>query len=76
MAVVPARANKSPSISKVTTTANAIMGASRIRPATTAEGAGRTRREAEEKYREYHKHASIEGALAHFASSTGIDLSR
>ena len=34
------------------------------------------RREAEEKYREYHEHASIEGALAHFASSTGIDFSR
>jgi alkanesulfonate monooxygenase SsuD/methylene tetrahydromethanopterin reductase-like flavin-dependent oxidoreductase (luciferase family) len=37
---------------------------------------GRTRAEAEEKYREYHRHASIEGALAHFSSSTGIDLSR
>lgn len=37
---------------------------------------GRTRREADEKYREYHRHASIEGALAHFSSSTGIDLSR
>ncbi|HJU20241.1 MAG TPA: LLM class flavin-dependent oxidoreductase [Stellaceae bacterium] len=37
---------------------------------------GRTRREAEEKYREYHQYASIEGALAHFSSSTGIDLSR
>jgi len=37
---------------------------------------GRTRREAEEKYREYHEHASIGGALAHFSSSTGIDLSR
>jgi FMN-dependent oxidoreductase (nitrilotriacetate monooxygenase family) len=37
---------------------------------------GRTRREAEEKYREYHQHASIDGALAHFSSSTGIDLSR
>jgi FMN-dependent oxidoreductase (nitrilotriacetate monooxygenase family) len=37
---------------------------------------GRTRREAEEKYREYHKHASVEGALAHFSSSTGLDLSR
>ncbi len=36
---------------------------------------GRTRREAEAKYREYHEHASIEGALAHFASSTGIDFS-
>jgi len=37
---------------------------------------GRTRREAEEKYREYHHHASIDGSLAHFSSSTGIDLSR
>jgi long-chain alkane monooxygenase len=37
---------------------------------------GRTRKEAEEKYQEYHRHASIEGALAHFSSSTGIDLSR
>jgi len=37
---------------------------------------GRTRKEAKEKYQEYHRHASIEGALAHFSSSTGIDLSR
>jgi FMN-dependent oxidoreductase (nitrilotriacetate monooxygenase family) len=37
---------------------------------------GRTRAEAEEKYREYHRHASVEGALAHFSSSTGLDLSR
>jgi long-chain alkane monooxygenase len=37
---------------------------------------GRTRREAEEKYREYHRHASVEGALAHFSSSMGIDLAR
>jgi FMN-dependent oxidoreductase (nitrilotriacetate monooxygenase family) len=37
---------------------------------------GRTRKEAEEKYQEYHRHASIEGALAHFSSTTGIDLSR
>src|SRR6202035_2347111 len=37
---------------------------------------GRTRREAEEKYREYHKHDSVEGALAHFSSSTGLDFSR
>jgi long-chain alkane monooxygenase len=37
---------------------------------------GRTPREAEEKYQEYHRHASIEGALAHFSSSTGVDLSR
>ncbi len=37
---------------------------------------GQTRREAEEKYRDYHRHASIEGGLAHFASSTGVDFSR
>ncbi|MDR3531052.1 MAG: LLM class flavin-dependent oxidoreductase [Rhodopila sp.] len=37
---------------------------------------GRTRKEAEEKYQEYHRHASIEGGLAHFSSSMGIDLSR
>jgi long-chain alkane monooxygenase len=37
---------------------------------------GRTRLEAEAKFQEYHRHASIEGALAHFSSSTGIDLSR
>src|SRR3954462_11220952 len=37
---------------------------------------GRTRREADEKYREYHEHASIEGALAHFSSSSGLDFSR
>ena len=37
--------------------------------------AGRTRREAEDKYREYHEHTSIEGALAHFSSSTGLDFS-
>ena len=37
---------------------------------------GRTRREAQDKYREYHEHASTDGALAHFSSSTGIDLSR
>jgi FMN-dependent oxidoreductase (nitrilotriacetate monooxygenase family) len=37
---------------------------------------GRTRPEAEAKYREYHEHASIDGALAHFSSSTGVDLSR
>jgi len=28
---------------------------------------GRTRKEAEEKYEEYHRYASIEGALAHFS---------
>jgi long-chain alkane monooxygenase len=37
---------------------------------------GRTHGEAEEKFHEYHRHASIEGALAHFSSSTGVDLSR
>src|SRR5215813_2145389 len=37
--------------------------------------AGRTRREAEDKYREYHDHASIEGGLAHLSSSTGLDFS-
>ena len=37
---------------------------------------GRTRKEAEEKYEEYHRYASIEGALAHFSSSAGIDFSR
>ncbi len=35
-----------------------------------------THAEAQEKYQEYHRHASIDGALAHFSSSTGIDLSR
>jgi long-chain alkane monooxygenase len=37
---------------------------------------GRTHREAVEKFEEYHRHASVEGALAHYASTTGIDLSR
>ena len=37
---------------------------------------GRTRREAEDKHREYQNYASTDGALAHFSSSTGIDLSR
>jgi hypothetical protein len=36
MAGAPARAAKSPSISAMTTTTNAIMGASRMRPPTTA----------------------------------------
>lgn len=35
---------------------------------------GRTRKEAEEKYAEYRRHASIEGALAHFSASLGVDL--
>ena len=33
-------------------------------------------RTGEQKYRDYHRHASVEGALAHFSSSMGIDLSR
>jgi FMN-dependent oxidoreductase (nitrilotriacetate monooxygenase family) len=37
---------------------------------------GRTAKEAQEKYEEYHRHASVEGALAHFSSSTGVDFSR
>jgi len=37
---------------------------------------GRTRKEAEEKYGDYSRYASIEGALAHFSSVTGIDFSR
>jgi FMN-dependent oxidoreductase (nitrilotriacetate monooxygenase family) len=37
---------------------------------------GRTRKEAEEKYEEYHRYASIEGALSHFSSITGVDFSR
>ncbi|NNM75244.1 LLM class flavin-dependent oxidoreductase [Enterovirga sp. DB1703] len=36
---------------------------------------GRTRAEAEEKFAEYRRYASYEGALAHFAASTGIDFS-
>ena len=31
--------------------------------------------EAEDKYEEYRRHASIEGALAHFSSSAGVDFS-
>ncbi len=37
---------------------------------------GRTRREAEQKYIEYQRYSNLEGALAHFSSSTGIDFSR
>jgi alkanesulfonate monooxygenase SsuD/methylene tetrahydromethanopterin reductase-like flavin-dependent oxidoreductase (luciferase family) len=37
---------------------------------------GRTRKEAEEKYEEYHRYASAEGALAHFSSTVGIDFSK
>jgi FMN-dependent oxidoreductase (nitrilotriacetate monooxygenase family) len=36
---------------------------------------GRTRKEAEEKLEEYQRYASLEGALAHFSSSVGIDFS-
>jgi FMN-dependent oxidoreductase (nitrilotriacetate monooxygenase family) len=37
---------------------------------------GRTAKEAREKYEEYHRHANVEAALAHFSSSSGIDFSR
>jgi long-chain alkane monooxygenase len=37
---------------------------------------GRTRKEAQEKFQEYHRYASIDGALAHYSSTTGIDFSR
>lgn len=37
---------------------------------------GRTRKEAEEKLAEYRRHASVEGALAHFSSSSGVDFSK
>ena len=37
---------------------------------------GRTRAEAEAKYRDYQTHASVEGALAHYSSSIGVDLAR
>ncbi len=37
---------------------------------------GRTRAEADAKFREYQAHASAEGGLAHFSSSIGVDLSR
>ncbi|RMX07701.1 LLM class flavin-dependent oxidoreductase [Corticibacter populi] len=36
---------------------------------------GRTPRDAEEKYREYCRHASPEAALAHLAATAGIDFS-
>jgi FMN-dependent oxidoreductase (nitrilotriacetate monooxygenase family) len=35
---------------------------------------GRTRAEAEEKFAEYRRYASYEGALAHFSASVGIDF--
>jgi FMN-dependent oxidoreductase (nitrilotriacetate monooxygenase family) len=37
---------------------------------------GRSTAEAKEKLEEYRRHASIEGALAHMSSSTGIDFSQ
>jgi alkanesulfonate monooxygenase SsuD/methylene tetrahydromethanopterin reductase-like flavin-dependent oxidoreductase (luciferase family) len=37
---------------------------------------GRTRKEAEEKFAEYKAYGSVEGALAHFASSVGIDYAK
>ncbi|MFT4191549.1 MAG: LLM class flavin-dependent oxidoreductase [Comamonas sp.] len=37
---------------------------------------GRTEAEARDKYAEYLSHASVEGGLAHFAASTGVDFAR
>jgi FMN-dependent oxidoreductase (nitrilotriacetate monooxygenase family) len=37
---------------------------------------GRTHKEAAEKYEDYHRHASIEGALAHTSASLGVDLAK
>jgi long-chain alkane monooxygenase len=37
---------------------------------------GRTRKEAEEKFADYRAYGSVEGALAHFASSVGIDYAK
>jgi alkanesulfonate monooxygenase SsuD/methylene tetrahydromethanopterin reductase-like flavin-dependent oxidoreductase (luciferase family) len=37
---------------------------------------GRTHKEAEEKFAEYKSYGSVEGALAHFASSVGIDYAK
>jgi FMN-dependent oxidoreductase (nitrilotriacetate monooxygenase family) len=37
---------------------------------------GRTHKEAQEKYEEYHRHASIEGSLAHTSASLGVDLGK
>jgi FMN-dependent oxidoreductase (nitrilotriacetate monooxygenase family) len=37
---------------------------------------GRTKREAEEKLADYRRHASVEGALAHFSASAGIDFAK
>lgn len=37
---------------------------------------GRTEKEAHDKLEDYRRHSSVEGALAHFSASLGIDLSR
>jgi long-chain alkane monooxygenase len=37
---------------------------------------GRTHKEAEEKFADYRAYGSVEGALAHFASSVGIDYAK
>jgi FMN-dependent oxidoreductase (nitrilotriacetate monooxygenase family) len=37
---------------------------------------GRTHKEAEEKFADYRAYGSVEGALAHFASSIGIDYAK
>jgi alkanesulfonate monooxygenase SsuD/methylene tetrahydromethanopterin reductase-like flavin-dependent oxidoreductase (luciferase family) len=37
---------------------------------------GRTRKDAEEKFADYRAYGSVEGALAHFASSVGIDYAK
>jgi len=37
---------------------------------------GRTGKEAHDKLEDYRRHASVEGALAHFSASLGIDLAR
>ncbi len=37
---------------------------------------GRTAKEAREKYEDYHRHASIEGSLAHTSASLGVDLGK
>ncbi|HLG82354.1 MAG TPA: LLM class flavin-dependent oxidoreductase [Bradyrhizobium sp.] len=37
---------------------------------------GRTRKEAEDKFADYRSYGSVEGALAHFASSVGIDYAK
>jgi FMN-dependent oxidoreductase (nitrilotriacetate monooxygenase family) len=37
---------------------------------------GRTDKEAQDKLEEYRRHASVEGGLAHFSASTGMDFAR